>query len=134
MMKFSKKKDLIIIVLILLIAVASYFIYNIYNQKMRNAGAKAEIYYGSDLVMTVMLNEKIDKTFSLPQNEHVIFHLYEDGTIRFEESNCPDKLCIKSGRLKHIGSSAACLPNKVILKIVPVKDTDSNDVDLIVRN
>lgn len=132
MMKFIKKKDLIIIALIILLAISLYFIFKMYNKNQEKAGAKAEIYYESKLVMTVMLNEKIDKTFSLPQNEHVIFHLYEDGSIRFEESNCPDKVCIKTGRLRHIGSSSACLPNKIILKIVPLNGTESNDVDLIV--
>ncbi len=132
MMKFVKKKDLIIIILILLIAITLYFVYNVYNQNSGKKEAKAEIYYESELIMTVPLNEKIDKTFSIAQNEHVIFHLYEDGSIRFEESDCPDKVCIKSGRLKFIGSSTACLPNKIILKIVPVKGTD-NDVDMIVK-
>lgn len=130
-MKFIKKKDIIIITIILIAAGIFYFVYNMMSYK---GDAKAEIYYESELIMTVMLNEKEDRAFTLPQNEHVVFHLYEDGSIRFEESDCPDKVCINSGKLKHIGSSAACLPNKVILKIVPVKDTDDNDVDLIVRN
>ena len=133
MMKFVKKKDLIIIILILLIAIASYFVYSIYNQNSGKKEAKAEIYYGSELIMTVPLNEKIDKTFSLAQNEYVVFNLYEDGSIRFEESNFPDKVCIKPGRLKHIASSTACLPNKIILKIVPIKGTGNNDVDMIVN-
>jgi hypothetical protein len=131
-MKFVKKKDIIIIALILLLAISLYYIYNIHNKDLEKLGAKAEIYYESELVMTVMLNGKIDKTFSLTQNEHVIFHLYEDGAIRFEQSNCPDKVCIKAGKLRHIGSSSACLPNKIILKMVPIKGTESNDVDLIV--
>lgn len=129
-MKFIKKKDFIIIAIILLVACIIYFVYNMQSDK---GAAKAEIYYESELIMTVMLNENEDRTFKLPQNEHVVFHLYEDGSIRFEESDCPDKVCVKSGKLKHIGSSAACLPNKIILKIVPVKDTDENDVDIIVR-
>lgn len=130
-MNFTKKKDFIIIAAILLVACILYIVYNLQSDK---GAAKAEIYYGSELAMTVMLNENKDNTFKLPQNEHVIFHLYEDGSIGFEESDCPDKVCVNSGKLKHIGSSAACLPNKVILKIVPVKDTDENDVDIIVRN
>ncbi len=129
-MKFIKKKDFIIIAIILLVASIFYFVYNMQADK---GAAKAEIYYKSELIMTVMLNEKVDRTFKLPQNEHVVFHLYEDGSIRFEESDCPDKVCVNSGKLKHVGSSTACLPNKVILKIVPVKDTDKNDVDIIVR-
>ncbi len=129
-MKFIKKRDFIIIAVILLAACIFYFVYNMQSDK---GTAKAEIYYESELVMTVMLNENEDRIFKLPQNENVVFHLYEDGSIRFEESDCPDEVCIKSGKLRHIGSSAACLPNKVILKIVPVKDTDDNDVDIIVR-
>ena len=128
-MNFIKKKDFIIIAAILLVACIFYIVFNLQSDK---GAAKAEIYYESELIMTVMLNENEDRTFKLPQNEHVVFHLYEDGSICFEESDCPDKVCINSGRLKHIGSSAACLPNKVILKIVPVRDTDENDVDLIV--
>ncbi len=129
-MKFIKKRDFIIIAVILLAACIFYFVYNMQSDK---GAAKAEIYYESELVMTVMLNENEDRVFKLPQNENVVFHLYEDGSIRFEESDCPDEVCIKSGKLRHIGSSAACLPNKVILKIVPVKDTDDNDIDIIVR-
>lgn len=132
MIKFSKKKDLIIIVSILLIAVLLYFTYKIYLQEINKNGSKAEIYYESELIMSVDLNEKIDKTFSLLQNENVVFHLYEDGSISFEKSDCPDKVCINSGRLKHVGSSTACLPNKIILKIISVNPNES-DADMIVK-
>ena len=130
MMKFAKKIDIIIIILILLLAIALYYVYNVSNQK--NKEAKAEIYYESELVATIPLNEKIDKTFSIEQNDHVVFHLYEDGSIRFEESDCPDKVCVNSGKLRHIGSSAACLPNNIILKIVST-NLDDNDIDMIVK-
>ena len=129
-MKFIKKKDFIIIAVILLLASIFYLIFNTQTNK---GAAKAQIYYESELIMTVMLDEEEDRVFTLPQNEHVVFHLYEDGSISFEESDCPDKVCINSGRLSHIGSSAACLPNKIILKIVPVDDTEDNEMDLIVR-
>ncbi len=82
--------------------------------------------------MTIMLNEHVDKVIKLPQNEHVVFHQYEDGSIGFESSDCPDKVCIRSGKLSHVGSSAACLPNKIILKIVPVKNSNISDTDLII--
>lgn len=134
MMKFAKKKDIIIIILILLFSLALYLVYDVYNKKNSTKEAKAEIYYESELIATIPLNEKVDKTFSLPQNEHVVFHLYEDGSIRFEESDCPDKVCINTGKLKHIGSTAACLPNKLILKVVSANNTDDNDVDMIIGN
>jgi hypothetical protein len=94
--------------------------------------ALAEIYYGSELVETVELDSGVEKEFSIPQNEHVIFHLDKDGSIYFKESDCPDKICIRSGKLSLPGESAACLPNRIIVKIVSKNGHDKNGIDLVV--
>ena len=46
----------------------------------------------------------------------------EKGKIRFLSSDCPDKLCEKSGYLSKNGDTAACLPNKVVVKIETEKE------------
>ncbi|HEY5585405.1 MAG TPA: NusG domain II-containing protein [Ruminiclostridium sp.] len=128
-MKFFKKTDLLVVLAIVLISIISLVIYNnIFSDKP----AKAVIYYKSELVETVALNTGIDKTFSISQNKHVVFHLYKDGSISFEESDCPDKVCIKAGKLNSIGETSACLPNEIILKIVPLKNRNNDDLDMIV--
>lgn len=128
-MKFLKKSDIIVIFVILILAILLFISYRLINT---DKSALAEIYYKSELVETVDLNAGIDRTFSIPQEEHVIFHVYRDGTIRFEESDCPDKVCIKAGRLHIIGESAACLPNKIIVKIVPKSGYHDDAADIIV--
>lgn len=125
---FFKKTDIIIISIIIALSVAALITYNFVFSK---SAAKAQIYYNSKLIKTIELNKGIDKTFSLPQNDKVIFHLYEDGYICFEQSDCPDKVCVKSGKLHMVGESAACLPNGIILKIVPQKDHSDNDIDIV---
>jgi hypothetical protein len=40
-----------------------------------------------------------------------------DGKGRFVESNCQDKICIKTGFIDKCGDIAVCLPNKVALEI-----------------
>ena len=129
-MKFFKRKDIIIILAIVLAGISLWGVFNyVYSGNM----AKAEIYYKSKLVETIDLNRTGDKRFSIPQNAHVIFHLYSDGSICFEGSDCPDKICIKSGRLSRVGESAACLPNKIFLKIVPVgRNRDNDELDMII--
>jgi hypothetical protein len=127
-MKFFKRSDILIVSVIL---AAGILLWAAYNHFVGNEKGRAEIYYESQLVKTVALDKGVDKTFSLPQNEHVIFHLYKDGSIRFEESDCPDKICIKTGRLRRVGESAACLPNKMIMKIVPENRTEDTP-DLII--
>ncbi len=127
-MEWMKKRDVFIIIGLLILAGV---VFVIYNQFTKNQLAKAEIYYESELVKTISLKHAKDETFTLPQDDHVVFHLFSDGSICFEESDCPDKVCIRSGRLRHVGQTAACLPNKFIIKIVPDKDYSEESVDLI---
>jgi hypothetical protein len=130
-MRFFKRTDIIIIIGIIVVSVASWGIYNYVFAEDR---VKAEIYYYSDLVKTVELNPGKDMTFSIPQDENVVFHLYQDGTIAFAESDCPDKVCIHAGKLKTAGQFAACLPNGIVMKIVPEKERGKDDADLVIGN
>lgn len=41
----------------------------------------------------------------------------ENGEAYFLESDCKDKICIKSGKLKNTGDVAVCLPNKTVLTV-----------------
>ncbi|QAT49276.1 NusG domain II-containing protein [Caproiciproducens sp. NJN-50] len=128
-MKFIKKTDFIIL-LVLLVVCSSGWLF--YQKEYGSKAAVAEIYYESELVETVDLTKGIDRRFSIPQNKHVIFHQYGDGSICFEESNCPDKICIKSGRLKTVGQSAACLPNRIVLKIVARDGGKTDGPDMVI--
>lgn len=128
-MKFFKRTDLLIIMGILMGGAASW---GIYHFSFALQQAKAEIYYDSKLVETVDLNSGEEKIFSIPQDENVVFHLYKDGTVAFEESDCPDKVCIHAGRLRTPGQFAACLPNGIVLKIVPAGERNEEDMDLVI--
>lgn len=125
-MKFFKKTDIIILTVIIAVSLLSWAVY---KNKFSGKKAKAEIYYNNQLAETVDLNTGVDKTFSIPQDKNVTFHLYKDGSIRFEESDCPDKICIKSGKLKTVGETAACIPNKIFMKIVPASNREDTDLD-----
>jgi hypothetical protein len=125
-----KRYDIIIILIIMVISFTSWIIYQSF---MTNQIAKAEIYYQSRLVKTVDLKLGVEKYFSIDENKNVLFHLFSDGSICFEESNCPNKLCVKTGRISKPGQFAACIPNHILLKIVPADDGD-RDVDMIIRD
>lgn len=43
--------------------------------------------------------------------------------IRFVSSTCPDKLCIKCGKLSKNSAAAACVPNKVVIALKGEKNT-----------
>ena len=49
-------------------------------------------------------------------------------------SDCPDQICVKQGELTHVGQGAICLPNKVVVEIVPGPDADEErEIDGVAR-
>ena len=50
------------------------------------------------------------------------------GTVRIEEADCPDKVCVRSREISKAGESIVCLPNHVILKIT---GSESSEIDSI---
>ncbi|GAB1477022.1 NusG domain II-containing protein [Bacillota bacterium] len=129
-MKFSKRSDLIIIAVLLLISAVSWFLY---DNVSKGKSVKAEIYYYSELAETVDLDKSVSRTFSIPENPNVVFKVDEEGNIAFIESDCPDKVCINTGSLHKAGEYAACLPNGIVLKIVPAGKRTDDDADIVVN-
>lgn len=55
-----------------------------------------------------------------------------NGYVFMQESDCPDKLCVKMGGISRTGESIVCLPHRVVIEIEnEIKDI--NEVDSIVR-
>lgn len=127
-MKFFKRTDIIVIGILILIGILGFVVYKF---SFSNKPCVAEIFYYSKLVKTVDLTKKVDYTFSIPEKENIVFHVFKDGAISFEKSNCKDKICVNSGKLNTVGESAACLPNGIVLKIVSKNWQSNNDIDII---
>ncbi|HKM32520.1 MAG TPA: NusG domain II-containing protein, partial [Oscillospiraceae bacterium] len=96
-LKFAKRSDIVIILALIVLSVVGIIAF---NKLFADVPAMAEIYYKSELIMTVELKEQQEeKTFSLEQDNDVVIKLHSDGAISFLESDCPDKICINSGKL-----------------------------------
>jgi hypothetical protein len=129
MMKFARKSDFLIIVAVV---VVSALIWLAYSSFFAHPGRYAEIYYDSELVRRLDLSAGETGRFSIEEEPDVAFELYGDGSIAFVLSDCPDKTCVKSGRLSRVGEYAACLPNHIYIKIVSEEKGRSEDPDIIV--
>lgn len=127
-LRFAKKTDIIIVLSILAVSAAVWLLY---SNAFADRPAKAEIYYYSKLVKTVELVKGTEKSFSVPEDRNVVFHLDKEGNIRFEQSDCPDKVCVHAGKLHMAGQSAACLPNGLVMKIVPANTRSDDDLDAV---
>lgn len=110
--KLANKSD---IWLMLAILVFSVSVYRLYLFSQESAGkAVCRILCEGKTAMIVSLVE--DRTFSLPQYPQILFEI-KDGGICFQTSNCPDKICVRSGYIYLPGQSAVCLPNHVIIRL-----------------
>lgn len=128
-MKYMRKGDLIIIGAVAVMALVFLLLNKYFFVK---DGVYAEIYHDSALVYRINLSTAEEGSFSIPEEPDVVFQIYADGSIAFSKSDCPDKICIRSGRLKNAGQFAACLPNGIMLKIVS-DDKDREGPDLIIK-
>lgn len=105
--KLFRKKDVIILAVLCLAAIGVFLFAS------RDKGAVAEIWVDGKIFTSFSL----DEPFELTLDNGVT--LKGDGKEAwFSHSDCPDKVCINTGKLSVSGEWAACLPNETVLKIV----------------
>lgn len=124
--RFFSKKDVFIIVAVLLIAAVGFVARSLLTD--RTSAVEAEIYYNTKMVRTAVLRPGLNETFAVPGQPDVVLQV-TDGKIRFYTSTCKDKICIRAGFLSQPGESAACLPNKVAVKLVALGNSSSGGLD-----
>ena len=74
----------------------------------------AEISVDGRVDVAVSLAE--DRTY-VPTGRPAVQIAVRNGSVGFVHSDCPDKICVHSGFLSAPGQSAACLPNRVVLRV-----------------
>lgn len=109
--KLFKRTDILILTIILLLAIGSYFIF----QLLSGDAVHAEISYDGNAVMELDLRQNAD--IVLPSFPNVTFQV-KDGAVRFLHSDCPDKICVKTGFISHSYETSVCLPNRLMLRII----------------
>ena len=71
----------------------------------------------------------------LDGSREILFHdgdvkiIAHQGKIRFEKSDCTDLICVYTGWISRPGQIAACLPNRILIKIVG----ESEEVDVVLH-
>lgn len=113
MRKFSRKRDTIIIAVVVAAACISAAAFYLVRG-LRGAGGYVEVVCGRETVARLPLSQ--DGTFTPEQAPGVVIEI-RDGAAAFAASDCPDKLCIHMGPQSREGDSAACLPNKTLIRI-----------------
>ncbi len=124
MKKLIRPLDIILIAVLLLGGIGL----SLYS-KHTTKSATATIYIDGEIYKNIVL-EKIEKSYelTLPCSPEATL-LVEKGCISFIQANCNDKLCVGSGKLKHRGDTAACLPAKAV---VTIENGGEKEIDALV--
>ncbi len=94
---------------------------------------------GHDLVALVRTADGAEFTRALPSDAapadlpvvsggHSYILRIEPGRIRVLEADCPDKVCVTTGWLSRPGQMAACVPGRLLVRVV---QADDPDVDVV---
>ena len=110
-----KKWDFIIMALVLVLAGIIFAFF-----APRGSGEYAVITKDGKQIYKVNLNSAL-RTYEI---DNVVIEI-GNGHAAFVSSDCPDKVCIHSGKLSVAGQVAACVPNKISLTIEGQGDIDA---------
>ncbi len=85
----------------------------------------AKVYQDGKLTHIIDLNNSKGKQ-EIKINGSVL--IVENGVVYYSESDCPDKLCEKFGKLSSNGDTASCVPNKTVVTVTSDKSEDEPDI------
>ncbi|MGN1399330.1 MAG: NusG domain II-containing protein [Erysipelotrichaceae bacterium] len=118
-MNKKRKADLYLIIFCLFLALISYLLFTFTNKK----GDKVVVRVDGEITDVFDLGE--DGTYSLNNGTNIL--VIEQHKAYLLDADCPDKLCVKQGKISKCNQCITCLPNKLTVTI----ESDNSEVDLI---
>ena len=80
-----------------------------------NDGKSAAIKIEGEVIENISLSKETTIKVSNSSGYNLI--KVSEGAISIIEADCPDKICIKSGKIKNSGEAIACVPHNLIIEI-----------------
>ena len=120
MKEIIKRGDLVILAAVLFLSGLFYLPF-LFSGK----GRTAEILEDGKVVKRVSLSgEREDEIFEIRGSRILV----SDGRIGYLESDCPNHDCVRAGMLEKAGSTASCIPNRTMIRVLPQgQDSDVPD-------
>lgn len=82
----------------------------------KTPGMTANIQVDGESVARLDLSKDTQMTVGGPDTDYNVIEV-KDGTVCVLEADCPDKICVQTGRISQEGEIIACLPHKLIIVI-----------------
>ncbi len=133
-----KKGDIILLLIIVFAILSTVFIgrenavssSNTSESRLDKMPITAIIKQKDKVIKKINLSNLENREVFNISGTHKVSIVAEKNRICFLESDCPDKICVKTGWLSHSGEIAVCLPNKIIIKL---EQNKNQNVDGVVK-
>ena len=112
--------DIIVIAALLILSLSVILIINL----TRKDGATVTVTVDGVTVAEYPLSK--DGVYTLNGGSNIL--TIENGNARMSDSSCPDHICENKGKIKYVGQTIVCLPNK--LTVTVTGDAEDDGVDL----
>ena len=112
--------DLILIGVLLAVSLAVLLITTL----TRRDGGYVEIEKSGQVIASYSLS--INAEYELNGGTNIL--VIENGEAYLKDANCPDKTCVKTGRIRYVGQSIICLPNEIS---ITVRGNSDGGVDFV---
>lgn len=122
--KVRLKRDIILVLSMVIIAAAAFLIINFAAKK---DGSYAVIKVDGKVIKTLDLNSGETTIEVNGYQGGVNKVVINDGKVSMTEADCPDELCVKTGKISRVGETIVCLPHRVVVEIKGSPDDDSID-------
>lgn len=125
--KIRLKRDIILVLVMLVAAMMALLIIN-YGVKKKGTYAVVKV-DGQELYK---LELDKDTTIDVAGYQGGLNRIeVKAGKVSMTEADCPDELCVKTGKISRTGETIVCLPHRVVIEI---KSTQGeNTIDSVVR-
>ena len=112
--------DLILIGALLVISLGVLLITTL----TRREGGYVEVEQSGSIIATYSL--AIDGEYSLNGGTNIL--VIEGGVAYLKDASCPDKTCVKTGKIHYVNQSIICLPNEIS---ITVRGNSDGGVDFV---
>lgn len=121
-----KKGDFILII-VLIAAVLGWVVKD--RIMLDSSSKQAVIKVDSEVHSVIPLDNKNElREVTVDLGENHVYVKIEQGLVWVEDSSCPDKVCIRTGKISKPGQSIVCLPNKTVVTIEGQGETVIDDL------
>lgn len=112
----SKRLKKILPICAVLLAVLICIVWIIIQKSTMKNGRYADIRISGVSAAKLDLDNETKKQFH-GENDIDLTVVTGNGCVYVEKSECPDKICVKTGKISAVGEQIVCLPARIVIEV-----------------